>query len=56
MTVEEVCREMGLSDGTGRNHHTLPPLGYWRAQHAPCSGALAREQGTANPELGGLAC
>lgn len=34
---------------------TLPPLGYWRAQHAACSGALAREGRTTNTELGGRA-
>lgn len=34
---------------------TLPPLGYWRARHAACSGAHASGQGTTNTEFGGLA-
>lgn len=51
------CRLCGCASvgAAGATITTLPPLGYWRAWHAACSGAHACEGRTTNTELGGRA-
>lgn len=48
-------RALGRAFGVQAAITTPPPLGYWRARHAACSGAHAREGRTTNTELGGRA-
>lgn len=48
-----VCAAARALGAAGATITTPPPLGYWRARHAACSGAHACEGRTTNTELGG---